>query len=256
MAWKLYEGNCFDHFHKIEDHSIDMILCDPPYGATQNNWDSTIPLNPLWEEYKRIIKDNGAILLFGCEPFSSKLRLSNLAMYRYDWIWHKTRAGGFLNASRMPLISHELISVFYKKLPTYNPQMEKGEPYTKKTPNNGDGRNYGNFNRENTTKTNEGYRFPRSVISFSNNNYKSLHPTQKPLELFEYLIKTYTNEGDLVLDNCAGSGTTGVAAEITGRNSILMEKKPEYCQIIKDRLSDINLDQYQPQRTHIPLTDF
>jgi site-specific DNA-methyltransferase (adenine-specific) len=185
-----------------------------------------------------VIKDNGAIILFGQEPFSSKLRLSNSELYRYDWIWEKTKAGGFLNAKRLPLQAHEYISVFYKKLPLYNPQMEKGKPYTKKAVTNGDGKNYGKFNRVGTVNINEGTRYPRSVIRFSNDNHNSLHPTQKPTALLEYLIKTYTLEGETVLDNCLGSGSTGVACKFTNRNFIGIEKDDKYFEIAKRRIAN------------------
>jgi len=201
-----------------------------------------LPLDSLWEQYKRIIKDNGAIVLTGQSLFSAKMIVSNEKMYRYSLIWEKTKAGGFLNARRMPLQSHEDILVFYKKLPLYNPQMQEGKPYIKKAITNGDGKNYGKFDREGITNVNDGIRFPRSIIKIKNDNHNSLHPTQKPVALFEYLIKTYTNEGDLVLDNCIGSGTTAVACLQTNRHFIGIELSPEYCEIAKKRIKEI-----QPQ---------
>lgn len=185
---------------------------------------------------KRVVKDNGAILLFGQGLFSAELACSNKEWFRYRLVWEKTKAGGFLNARRMPLQAHEDISVFYKKLPTYNPQMSEGKPYIKKAVTNGDGGNYGKFNRVGTTQKNEGTRFPRSVIRFSNDNHKSIHPTQKPVELLEYLIKTYSNEGDTVLDFCMGSGTSGIASVNTRRNFIGIELDKDYYEIAKSRI--------------------
>ena len=188
--------------------------------------------------YKRVIKDNGAICLFGQGAFTANLIMSNISMYRYDLIWEKTKAGGFLNAKRMPLQAHENISIFYKKLPTYNPQMEQGKPYTKKAVTNGDGNNYGKFHRVGQVHINNGERFPRSVIKISNDNHKSLHPTQKPVALLEYLIKTYTNDSELVLDNCMGSGSTGVACKNLNRKFIGIELDENYFNIAKERIEN------------------
>lgn len=188
--------------------------------------------------YSRIIKNNGAIVLFGQGKFSAQLIMSNSKLYRYSLVWEKTKAGGFLNARRMPLQAHEDILVFYKKLPTYNPQMEIGKPYVKKAITDGDGGNYGKFSRVGEVHINKGERFPRSVIKFSNDNHKSLHPTQKPVPLLEYLVKTYTNEGDTVLDNCMGSGTTGVACLNTGRNFVGMELDENYFEIAQKRIAE------------------
>ena len=188
--------------------------------------------------YKRVIKYNGAICLFGQGAFTANLIMSNISMYRYDLVWEKTKAGGFLNAKRMPLQAHENISIFYKKLPTYNPQMEQGKPYTKKAVTNGDGNNYGKFNRVGQVHINNGERFPRSVIKISNDNHKSLHPTQKPVALLEYLIKTYTNENETVLDNCMGSGSTGVACKNLNRKFIGIELDENYFNIAKERIEN------------------
>lgn len=234
---KVYLGDCLEVMKDIPNKSIDMILCDLPYGTTQNKWDIAIPFELLWERYERIIKDTCAMVFTGQSLFSAKLVLSNEELYRYSLIWEKTKAGGFLNANRMPLQSHEDILVFYKKLPTYNPQMQEGKPYIKKAITDGDGGNYGRFERVGITKVNDGIRYPKSIIRISNDNHGSLHKTQKPVALFEYLIKTYTNEGDLVLDNCAGSGTTGVACRNLNRNFILIEKEQEYVDIINKRLN-------------------
>jgi site-specific DNA-methyltransferase (adenine-specific) len=215
-------GMCF-----IPDKSVDMILCDLPYGTTQNKWDNIIPFESLWKEYNRVIKDNGAMIFTGQSLFSVNLIKSNEKYYRYTLIWEKTKAGGFLNAKRMPLRAHEDIIVFYKKLPTYNPQMVEGKSYIKKAITNGDGKNYGKFDRVGTININKGMRYPRSVIKISNDNHGSLHPTQKPVALFEYLIKTYTNKGEIVLDNCMGSGTTAIACMNTKRNYIGFEWCPD-----------------------------
>lgn len=256
MAWKLFEGDCLEIMPlEIEDKSIDMILCDLPYGTTACKWDTIIPFKPLWREYERIIKDNGAIVLTGSQPFTSALVMGNPKMFRYEWIWEKSNGGGFLSANKMPLKRHENVLVFYKSLPTYNPQMTKGVKYS--TTSSCGGGHLGEVQSKKVAgwvTKNDGQRYPISYQFFSND--VGLHPTQKPVKLFEYLIKTYTNEGDLVLDNCAGSGTTGVACEITNRNSILIEKEPNYCDIIRNRLSEINLEQYQPERVHKPLTSF
>lgn len=234
----LWRGNCLELMKDIPDKSVDMILCDLPYGATMNKWDSVIDFDELWTAYKRIIKNNGAIVLFGQGLFTAELACSNKEMFRYRLVWEKTKAGGFLNARRMPLQAHEDISVFYKKLPTYNPQMETGKPYAKRAVTNGDGGCYGKFDRVGQTNINNGTRFPRSVLRFSNDNYNSIHKTQKPVQLLEYLIRTYTNEGETVLDNCMGSGSTGVACVNTNRNFIGIELDENYFQIAKNRIEE------------------
>jgi len=236
LTWKLFEGDCFDVLPSIEDGSIDMVLCDLPYGTTACKWDTPLPLDKLWTEYERVIKDNGAIVLTASQPFTSALVMSNPKLFRYDMSWNKRAVTGFLNANRMPLRAHEDILLFYKKLPVYNPQKTPGKPYIKNL--RGQAEHYGKFDPHTPTNL-SGDRYPTSVLTIHNGNRsEKIHPTQKPVALFEYLIKTYTNLGDLVLDNCAGSGTTGVACENTGRNSILMEKEPEYCQIIRERLQE------------------
>jgi len=238
MTNQIIQGDCLEVMKDIPDKSIDMILCDLPYGTTACKWDTIIPFEPLWEQYKKIIKNNGAIVLTGQSLFSANLILSGGKLYRYSLIWKKTKAGGFLNAKRMPLQSHEDILVFYKRLPVFNPQMIAGKPYTKRAVTNGDGRNYGKFNRVGEISVNSGTRYPTSIIEVSNDNHNSLHPTQKPVALFEYLIKTYTNEGDLVLDNCAGSFTAAIASENLKRNWICIEKEAEYCAIGEKRISE------------------
>lgn len=278
---KLIKGDCLEKMKGIADKSIDMILCDLPYGTTHNKWDSVIPLNSyvlvsinnklkklnidefilynykkgknyketikywkenkkegLWDIYNRIIKDNGVIALFGQTPFNEKLGISNLKMLRYEWIIKKTKATGHLNAKKMPMKSHENVLVFYKKMPTYNPQKTEGHnPVHNYTKHTTDGSNYG--------KTKIGIcgggntsRYPIDVLEFKWDTQKSsLHPTQKPVALLEYLIKTYTNEGDLVLDNCMGSGSTGVACLNTNRKFIGIEKDDKYFDIGVNRIN-------------------
>ena len=235
---KLLQGDCLELMKDIPDGSIDMILADLPYGTTRNKWDSIIPLEPLWEQYNRVIKENGAIVLTAQTPFDKVLGVSNLDMLKYEWIWKKNRGTGHLNAKKMPLKNHENILVFYKKLPDYNPQMRKGEPYVRKDcgKNSLNKGNYGKVNESNTT-INRGERYPLSVVEFSSVERTS-HPTQKPVALFEYLIKTYTNEGDTVLDNVMGSGTTGVACKNLNRNFIGMELDENYFNIAKERIEN------------------
>ena len=229
----------------IPDKGIDMILCDLPYGTTQCKWDVVIPFEPLWKQYNRIIKDNGAIVLFGNEPFSSHLRLSNLKNYKYDWIWKKPRGTGHLNVKRQPLRDVENISVFYKKQCLYNPQLSKGEPYSalkggknSRVSQAGD-TTYGKFmNGAEYRNDNDGFRYPKQVISFGVVERGTLHPTQKPVDLLEYLIKTYTNEGEVILDNCMGSGSTGVACLNTNRRFIGIELEEKYFNIAVDRMKN------------------
>lgn len=228
----LYNGDCLEVMKSIPDKSIDMILCDLPYGTTKNKWDSIIPLEKLWIQYKRIIKDNGAIALFAQTPFDKVLGSSNLKMLRYEWIWNKKRPTGFLNSKKMPMKQHENILVFYKKLPVYNPQLTKGKPYH--TYSKSASTNYNKFNTNYETK-NDGWRYPIDIQSFSPET--GLHPTQKPIALLEYLIKTYTNENELVLDNCMGSGSTGIACINTNRKFIGIELDNNYFNIAKDRIN-------------------
>lgn len=231
-----YNMDCFDGFKQIDDKSIDMILCDLPYGTTQCPWDSIIPFEPLWEQYNRVIKDNGAIVLFGTEPFSSHLRLSNLKNYKYDWIWDKVKGTGFLNAKLQPMRNHELISVFYKKQCTYNPQKTYGHKMKKSYRSKELQTDvYGEMKNDYTYESAE--RYPRSIQVFSTDTQNSsLHPTQKPVKLLEYMILTYTDVGDLVLDNCAGSCSTGIACHNTGRKFIGFEKDKEIFERAKKRL--------------------
>lgn len=233
------KGDCLEVMKEIPDKSIDLVLCDLPYGRTKNKWDKPIDLKALWKQYKRIVKDNGAILLFAQVPYNIVLGNSNLKMLRYEWIWEKTNATGHLNANKMPMKAHENILVFYKKLPTYNPRKTTGHTpvhsYTKRTD---DGSNYG--------KTKVGIsgggsteRYPRDVIVFKTDKQKSaLHRTQKPIKLLEYLIKTYTNSGDVVLDNCMGSGGTIIAAINTDRHYIGIELDDDIFEIARKRIEE------------------
>ena len=229
----IYNEDCLVGMQRIPDKSIDMILCDLPYGTTRNSWDSVLPFNKLWEQYERIIKDNGAIVLTAQTPFDKALGTSKLEWLRYEWIWEKSNATGHLNANRMPLKSHENILVFYKELPIYNPQFTYGKPY--KATYSMHSSNYGK-QKDNIETVNDGYRFPRSVLFF-NNEKDNFHPTQKPVELFEYLIKTYTNDEGVVMDNCIGSGTTAIACINTNRNYIGFEIDEEYYRKAIDRIN-------------------
>jgi len=232
----LRHNDCLIEMESIADHSIDMILCDLPYGTTACKWDSIIPIDGLWLQYKRIIKKNGAIVLTAAQPFTTVLISSNINNFRYDLKWIKKAATGFYNANRMPLRAHEDILVFYKSLPTYNPQKTKGKPYKCTRGSASDV-----YVGKDLTETNNesGERFPLSWIEIKRDKEK-YHPTQKPVVLMEYLIRTYTNEGEVVLDNCMGSGTTGVACVNTGRNFVGIEKDPDYFQIAKKRIEDAN----------------
>lgn len=235
---KIYNGDCLELMPEIKDASIDMILCDLPYGTTQCKWDSIIPFDKLWEQYERIIKPNGAIVLFGAEPFSSHLRLSNLKLYKYDWIWDKIKGTGFLNAKRQPMRNHEIISVFYKGQCIYNPQKTFGHKNKKSfRAKHLQTDVYGEMANDYQYESTE--RYPRSIQEFSSDTQNSsLHPTQKPVALLEYLIKTYTNEGDLILDNCIGSGSTIIACLNTNRKFIGIEKEEKYFEIAQKRINE------------------
>lgn len=239
---KIMQGDCLELMKDIPDGSVDMILADLPYGTTACKWDTIIPFEPLWEQYERIIKDNGAIVLTASQPFTSKLILSNLDWFKYELIWNKDLCKNPGLAKIRPLPSFENILVFGKGKVIYNPQMEEGKPYTdiRKKPtqvHNGNEHKYG-FSGNTVNVINTGYRFPKSVITIRNANFQGQHPTQKPVALFEYLIKTYTNEGDLVLDNVAGSFTTAVAADNLNRNWICIEQEQEYCEIGRKRINE------------------
>ena len=236
----IFNEDCLVGMQRIEDQSVDMILCDLPYGTTKCTWDSIIPLDSLWEQYTRIIKPNGAIVLTASQPFTSILISSNLKLFRYSWVWEKSKASGYLNAKKMPLKAHEDICVFYKKSPVYNPQMRKGEPYYKGRAL----RTTDVYGKQKATlvENKTGDRYPRSVIYFktaeSEGKGKAIHPTQKPIALFEYLIKTYSNKGAVVLDNCMGSGSTAIACLLTDRKYIGFELNQNYYDISLKRIDE------------------
>ena len=235
---KIYNEDCLVGMNDIPDKSIDMILCDLPYETTKNKWDLIIPLDELWNHYNRIIKDNGAIVLTAQTPFDKVLGVSNLKMLKYEWIWEKTSATGHLNAKKMPMKAHENILVFYKKPPTYNPQKTTGhERKVSTAKHKRNSKNSSNYGESSATTYDSTERYPRSVQLFSTDKQKSsLHPTQKPVALFEYLIKTYSNEGETVLDNCMGSGTTAVACMNTNRNYIGFELDKDYYELANERI--------------------
>jgi len=245
---KLIQGDCLEKMKDIPDKSIDLILADLPYGSENCKWDILIPFEPLWEQYKRTIKENSAILLFGTEPFSSYLRLSNINWFKYDWVWYKSKCGSAFTAKYRPLQKHEMVSVFGKGKVNYYPQLEVGEPYyRKRKENKGDKLNNHNFGVIKESETiNSGFRYPATVQFFQQKwrRQDQIHATQKPVELLEYLIKTYSNEGELVLDNTFGSCSTGIACINTNRNFIGIEKDNNYFKIgvnrIQDKLKDID----------------
>ena len=233
---KIILGDCLEIMKDIPDKSIDMILCDLPYGTTQNKWDSLIDLDKLWELYEKIIKNNGIIILTCQTPFDKVLGVSNLKLLKYELIWEKTKSTGYLNARKMPMKSHENILIFYKNLPVYNPQMSIGKSYKNHHKPGDTGDNYGE-NKNEYSFENQGTRFPKSILKFQSvKSNKQNHPTEKPIELFEYLIKTYTNKNDLVLDNCIGSGTTAIACKNTNRKFIGIEKDEKYYKIACTRI--------------------
>ena len=233
---ELIQGDCLEKMKDVNDKSIDMILCDLPYGTTACKWDTIIPFEPLWKQYKRIIKDNGAIVLTASQPFTSALVMSNIKMFKYEWIWDKKIPSGMSYARFQPMRQHENILVFCNGKTIYNPQMIKRDK-----PIKGGGMSKGETtNNQNLValKKTYDYKNPTTIIVEDKIRKDSLHPTQKPVALFEYLIKTYTNEGDLVLDNCAGSGTTGVACKNLNRNCILIEKDEGYFKIAERRINN------------------
>ena len=240
---KIYNEDCLEGMKRISDGSVDMILCDLPYGTTSCKWDSVIPFEPLWEHYKRVIKDNGAIVLTARQPFTSRLIASNEKMFRQTWVWDKVIGVNFMNAKKMHIQGFEDICVFYKKLPTYNPQMEEGIPFkdSRETKHRTETEALGSRVKY-TPQNNNGTRYPRGIIRFSARNNNPLHPTQKPVPLFEYLIKTYTNDGETVLDNCMGSGTTGVACKNLNRKFIGIELDENYFEIAKNRILETSLE--------------
>ena len=234
---KIYNEDCLEGMKRIPDKSIDMILADLPYGTTNCKWDTIIPLEPLWEQYERIIKDNGAVVLTASQPFSSALVMSNPKLFRYEWVWDKKNPTNFAMAKKQPLKYHETILVFAKKQTEYYPIKWRGKPNHKQglLKNDQQSEVYGKIKR---TKDNlSGMKYPRSIIEISKHSSQGgLHPTQKPVALFEYLVKTYTNEGDVVLDNCMGSGTTAIACLNTNRNYIGFELDKNYFDIANERI--------------------
>jgi site-specific DNA-methyltransferase (adenine-specific) len=236
----LVNADCFDVFPLIADKSVDAIIADLPYGTTACKWDAIIPFEPLWAEYKRVIKSDGVIALFGAEPFSSLLRTSNINGYKYEWVWVKSRPIGFLNVKKMPLKNTELISIFYNNQPTYNPQGVVKINKKRINDNSKNGNNKTGLSGHNGGKMKGEYiqeytNYPTQVLNFASE--RGLHPTQKPVALLEYLIKTYTNENEIVLDNTMGSGTTGLACLKTNRQFIGIEKEKQYYDVAVRRLS-------------------
>jgi len=243
---ELFKGDCLEEMKKIKDNSIDAIITDPPYGTTACKWDSVINFDLMWEQLNRIIKPNGAIVLFGSEPFSSALRMSNIKNYKYDWIWEKSNPANIGLADRMPLKYHEIISVFYKKQPTYNKQMILRDALGKKRLQNknnpirfkgSDIQGTSKISKEyNINRYDENLKNPSTILKFKMERGKQ-HPTQKPVALMEYLIKTYTNENETVLDFTMGSGSTGVACKNTNRNFIGIEQDENYFKIAEERIN-------------------
>lgn len=238
----LINGDCIEEMKKLEDNSIDCVICDLPYGTTACKWDVTIPFEEMWKEINRVVKDDAAICLFGVEPFSSMLRLSNLKGYKYDWVWHKSKCGSAFTSKYRLQQKHELISVFSKRggKVKYNPQMLEGEPYYryKRVKDEADTNNHKlGITKENET-INTGYRYPETVIYFQQKwrRQDQIHPTQKPVELMKYLIKTYTDAGDTVLDFTMGSGTTGIACKNLNRKFIGIELDENYFNIAEQRI--------------------
>ena len=244
---KIYNEDCLIGMSKIPDKSVDMILCDLPYGTSANKWDSVLDFEKMWEQYERVIKDEGAIVLFGSEPFSSKLRLSNLKLYKYDWKWEKPSGANFLNFKYQPAKVYEDIMVFGKKATSYSkkgnmnyfPQMEEGTPYKQISGKQRDSHSNSTVRSpiKQVVTENKGTRYPRAIQKFSLDKDK-IHPTQKPVALFEYLIKTYTKESDVVLDTCMGSGTTAIACINTNRRFIGFETNEEYFNLANNRIKE------------------
>lgn len=237
MSYQLIQGDCLEVLPTLEAGSVDLCLTDPPYGTTACKWDAVIPFGPMWTGIKRVIKRNAAVVLFGSQPFTSALVMSNPKWFRYEWVWEKDRATGMLDCNKKPLKAHEQVIVFYDVLPTYNPQKTTGHaPINRPGRSRSDIAVYRPLRLVNNGGATD--RYPRDVLRFNmpNGNERGLHPTQKPVALLEYLIRTYTNEGDTVLDFTCGSGSTGVAAVSTGRRFIGIEKDAHYFAIAQDRL--------------------
>ena len=259
--YKLYQGDCIELMKDILDGSVDLVLTDPPYGTTACKWDSVIPLDSLWKEYKRIVKPNGAIVLTSQGIFTANLIISNPKMFKYKWVWEKSKSTNFLNAKKQPLRKHEDVCVFYSKQPVYNPQMIEGEPYDKGMRKDQLSGSYGDFHSVHVQS--DGMRYPTDIVYFktSESEGEVIHPTQKPVSLGRYFIRTYTNPGDVVLDNTSGSGSFLVAALLEGRNFIGIEKNEDvalfkkhaidYIQASEQRLKDAWISMDKKMRSKI-----
>ena len=249
------EGDCLEIMKQLPDNSIDMVLCDLPYGTTQNKWDSVIPLDELWKQYRRIVKDEGAIVLTSQGMFTAELMVSNPKMFRYKWVWEKSKSTNFLNAKKQPLRKHEDVCVFYKKQPVYHPQMIEGEPYDKGVRKNQLSGSYGDFQPVHVHS--DGKRYPTDIIYFktAESEGKVFHPTQKPVELGRYFVRTYTNPGDIVLDNTSGSGSFLVAALLEGRNFIGIEKNENVALFKKDDIDYIQVTKQRLQQAWDKMPD-
>lgn len=246
---KLFLGDCIDIMSILPDGCVDMIFCDLPYGTTQNKWDSLIPFDKLWEQYNRLVKIDGAIVLTAQPPFDKILACSNLKDFKYEWIWEKNKATGHLNARKMPMKAHENVLIFYRKLPTYNPQMTTGhKPMNAVLPKDNipapeEKRNYNHVDKRLGNTDGTTIRYPRDVLKFpviNNDDPKKFHPTQKPVSMIEYFIRTYSNLGDTVMDNCMGSGSTVIACNNTGREYIGIEQSEEYFKLAKKWIESEN----------------
>ena len=233
---KIYNEDCLEGMKRIPDGSVDCVICDLPYGTTACAWDSVIPFDKLWEQYKRIVKNTGDIVLTSQGMFTAELMVSNPKMFRYKWIWEKSKSTNFLNAKKQPLRKHEDVCVFYRRQPVYHPQMIDGEPYDKGIRKNQMSGSYGDFQPVHVHS--DGKRYPTDIIYFktAESEGKVFHPTQKPVALIRYLIRTYSNEGDTILDNCMGSGTTAIACIREKRNFIGFEKSEEYWRKSMERI--------------------
>ena len=244
---KIYHGDCLDIMKDVPDGSIDMILCDLPYGTTACKWDTIIPLKPLWEQYKRVCKENAAIVLTATNPFASMLIQSNLPLFKYEWVWHKNMTSGFALSKKQPLRNHELVLVFYKKQPIYNPIKEKRDLSEKSkqrmnyefTTVKGVNEHQNGIKKIQFIPEDKELSYPKTVKKWNGvNSHNRIHPTEKPVDMMSYLVETYTKNGEVVLDNCIGSGTTAIACINTGRNFIGIEKEQEYFDIATKRVSD------------------
>lgn len=238
----IHNMDCLEGMKLIPDHFVDAIICDLPYGTTRNTWDCIIPFDALWKEYKRIIKEKGAIILFGQGMFTARLMMSNSAWWRYNLVWNKTQPSGFLNARRMPLRTHEDICVFYKHRPTYNPIMTTGVRKTSSAESKRKCVKTTNYGFHKLMSYDSDMRFPTSVIRVAKDiQHSAIHPTQKPVALIEWLVRTYTNPRGIVMDNCSGSGSLAIACIKTGRNYICFEKDPDYYRLSIERIERYNV---------------